>query len=632
MCGIVGVVRHDTKAVDPAVLAAMTTRLEHRGPDQHGYFHAAGVGLGHRRLSIIDLSAGRQPMRSADGQVTLTFNGEIYNYREIRAELAAAGHAFESDSDTEVLLHAWLEWGECCVDHLRGMFAFGVWDARRELLFLARDRLGIKPIYYAQAGDGSFLFASELKALRAYPAHRDEIDPRALEDYFAFGYVPEPRSIYAGTAKLPAGHTLSWTRGQKEPVVTRYWDIPFHGNVPQNEDALGAELVERLREAVSIRLVADVPLGAFLSGGVDSSAVVALMTETSPDPVRTFSISFDEPAFDESAYSAAIAERFHTRHTTRAVAVDDFELIDALAGIYDEPFADSSALPTFRVCQLAREHVTVALSGDGGDENFGGYWRYREFLRAARAQARFPAPLRALMHGPLASLVPGAERFDLARRVQDKLHFWGRDLLENYMHSVSIVKQAERRAMYSEGFRASLDGYDAFEVLRGHAERAPVQDGLARILYVDFKTYLVDDILTKVDRASMANSLEVRVPVLDHRFVEWASAVPDRLKMQGEGEGKYILKRALESRLPHDILYRRKRGFAVPLPRWFQGPLAGRVQDMLRSEVLNDCGYLSPDWLRQLARRLERGWFPCSPQLWSLMMFESFLRARQAGR
>jgi len=628
MCGITGILKHDGGSVDEGVLAAMTTRLAHRGPDQHGYFTGPGVGIGHRRLSIIDLSAGRQPMRSADDMVVLTFNGEIYNYRELRAELATHGHAFDSDSDTEVLLHAWLEWGEDCVQRLRGMFAFGVWDARRQSLFLARDRLGIKPIYYGHAADGSFLFASELKALCVHPAFKDAIDPLAVEDYFAFGYVPEPRSIYTDTFKLEAGHTLTWTRGRRDPVLRQYWDVPFAGRVPANETELGRELIERLREAVQIRLVADVPLGAFLSGGVDSSAVVGLMTETSPDPVRTFSISFDEPAFDESAYSNQIAERFHTEHTTRKVAVDDFELVDRLVDIYDEPYADSSALPTYRVCQLAREHVTVALSGDGGDENFGGYWRYREYLRAARAQALIPAPLRTLLGGPMSALVPGVERFGVARRVHEKLQFWGRDLLENYMHSIAIVKHAERQAMYADGFRAALGTYDAFEVIRRHAARAPIAGGLAQILYIDFKTYLVDDILTKVDRASMANSLEVRVPVLDHRFVEWASAIPDRLKMQVSGEGKYIFKRALESRLPHDILYRRKRGFAVPLPRWFQGPLAGRVQAMLRSEILNDSGYLSPDFLRRMAVRLERGWYPCSPQLWALMMFEAFLKAR----
>lgn len=626
MCGIAGIVNLAAGRVDAELLAAMTTRLTHRGPDAHGYHVTGGVGFGHRRLSIIDLAAGKQPMLSDDGRVALTFNGEIYNYRTLRTELEGLGHRFHTHSDTEVLLHAWMAWGEDCAARLRGMFAFAVWDEERQQLYMARDQLGIKPLYYGEAGDGSLLFGSELKALTAHPGFRRDILAPAVEDYFAFGYVPEPRTIYRAAWKLPAGHWLSLRRDERAPRVVRYWDVPFAGDVPRDEPTLAREIVERLKEAVELQLVADVPLGAFLSGGVDSSAVVSLMSECLKDPVRTFSIGFDEPAYDESEHAELMARVCHTAHTRRVVKVDDFGLLDALAGMYDEPYADSSAIPTFRVAELARESVTVTLSGDGGDENFAGYWRYRETLRALRSQALLPPAVRRLLGGPLRDLLGHLPDGTLLERARGKLDFWSRDVLANYMHSIAVVKERERAALFSPALRRELSGYGAFEVLAGHAARAPVHDGLALVQYLDFKTYLVDDILTKVDRTSMANSLEVRVPVLDHLFVEWVSAIPSELKMTLDGEGKHIFKRALEGRLPHDVLYRRKKGFSVPLARWFQGELAGRVQAMLRSELLRDSGYFDPAYLDAMAARLRRGWYECSAQLWAMLMFESFLR------
>jgi asparagine synthase (glutamine-hydrolysing) len=626
MCGIVGIFDVSGKrGIARELVARMNDSLSHRGPDADGYLFEPGLGLGHRRLSIIDLSTGDQPLYNEDGSVAVMFNGEIYNYRDLIPELAALGHVFKTKSDTEVIVHAWEEWGEDCVGRFRGMFAFALWDRNRETLFLARDRLGVKPLYYARLGDGTLIFGSELKALMAHPLFQREIEPRAVEDYLAYGYVPEPHTIFSQALKLPPGCTLAVRRGKAFPGPREYWDIPFQPRSALSPDDAREELIVRLRDAVASRMIADVPLGAFLSGGVDSSAVVAMMAGCSTDPVNTCSISFGDPAFNESAYAQSVADRYHTNHRVEQVDPDDFGLLDTLADVYDEPFADSSAIPTYRLCQLARKNVTVALSGDGGDENFAGYRRYRWHVYEERMRSVLPHSLRAPVFGMLGNLYPKADWAPKVFRAKSTLEALARSSLEGYFHSVSVMGDPIRHKLISESFRRKLQGYRAVEVLRRHAVRAPKDEPLSFVQYLDMKTYLVGDILTKVDRASMAHSLEVREPLLDHRLMEWLSCLPPELKLRGR-EGKYFFKQALEPYLPNEILYRPKMGFSVPLADWFRGPLKERVESAVLGPVLADSGYFNPRFLREMVDEHRSGVRDYSVPLWSLLMFEAFLR------
>jgi len=626
MCGIVGIFDVTGKRpVSRDLVTRMNDSQLHRGPDEFGFHLEPGLGLGHRRLSIIDLSTGQQPLFNEDGSVVIVYNGEVYNYRDLIPELRSLGHRFRTKSDTEVIVHAWEQWGEDCVQRLRGMFAFALWDRNRETLFLARDRLGVKPLYYASLGDGTLAFGSELKSLVLHPAFNREIEPRAVEDYLAYGYVPEPNSIFRQALKLPPGCTLSVKRGAALPQPREYWDVPFKPGSALTLQAAQDELIERLREAVRIRLVSEVPLGAFLSGGVDSSAVVAMMAGCSTDPVNTCSISFGDPAFNEAAYARDVAERYRTRHFVERVDTDDFDLLDTLAEIYDEPFADSSAIPTFRLCQLARKHVTVALSGDGGDENFAGYRRYRWHVYEERVRSALPPALRAPVFGLLGDIYPKADWAPKALRAKSTLEALARNSVEGYFHSVSVMGDGQRQKLVSDSFRRELQGYRAIEVLRRHAERAPKGEPLSLVQYLDMKTYLVGDILTKVDRASMAHSLEVREPLLDHPLMEWLSGLPPGLKLRGR-EGKYLFKRALEPYLPQEILYRPKMGFSVPLAGWFRGPLRQRVRDAVLGPVMTDSGYFNPRFLREMVDEHQSGARDYSVSLWSLLMFEAFLR------
>jgi asparagine synthase (glutamine-hydrolysing) len=626
MCGIAGIVDlAGRREPDAALVRRMTDALTHRGPDESGVHCAPGVGLGHRRLSIIDLASGQQPMASDDRQCWLTFNGEIYNFRELRAELEAAGHVFHTRSDTEVLLRGWLTWGEDCVRRFRGMFAFAIWDARSETVFLARDRLGIKPLYYAITPDRQLLFASELKSIELAPGIARTLRPAAVEDYFAYGYVPEPDTIYEGVFKLPPGHTLTLRRGQSDAATRPYWDVPFRLALHAREEDVVEELLARTREAVDVRMVAEVPLGAFLSGGVDSSAVVAMMAGLQSDPVNTCSIGFDVADFDETAYADRIAAQFGTAHLKRTVDPDDFDLVDRLIDLYDEPYADSSALPTYRVCELARERVTVALSGDGGDENYAGYRRYRLHMAEESVRSRLPLGLRRAVFGPLGRLYPKADWAPRVFRAKTTFQALARDSVEAYFHSVSIFKDDLRAQLFTPAFRRALHGHRAGDVLARHAERAPTDDPLSLVQYLDMKTYLVGDILTKVDRASMAHALEVRVPLLDHLLVEWISSLPSDLKLRG-GEGKYIFKKALEPQLPHDILYRPKMGFGVPLAKWFRGPLRERINEVVLGERLRATGWFEPAFMQHLVEAHQSGRRDYSALLWTVMMFDAFLR------
>lgn len=624
MCGLTGIVTANASTPDRSVLESMNCAQAHRGPDQDGVVVMPGAGLAHRRLTILDADHGRQPMQSADGRYTLVYNGEIYNYRALNAELAEQGYVVEGHCDTETLLHAWQHWGSDCVQRLRGMFAFAVWDAQEKRIFLARDRIGIKPLYYAISADGDLLFGSELKTLTAHPRLIRDIEPRALESYLALGYVPEPFAIYRNAFKLPAGHTLGWQAGQAEPQTRRYWDVNFAPRAHGDDAAVAAELHARLDESVRMRLIADVPLGAFLSGGVDSSAIVSLMACASREPVKTCAIGFDDGAFDESAHARTIAERFGTQHREHQIASEDFELIDTLIDVYDEPFADSSALPTYRVCELARQQVKVALSGDGGDENFAGYRRYRLHWAESRARARLPQALRKPLFGALGRLYPKMDWAPQFLRAKTTLQSLAMDTAEAYCHSVSMIAQPLRESLYSKRFKQSLAGYRTRDLFREHAAHAGTSHALSVAQYLDFKTYLPGDILTKVDRASMAHGLEVRVPLLDHEFVEWAAGLSPTQKLRS-GEGKHALKEAFEPTLPHDILYRRKKGFSVPLDDWFRGPLREAGRSALTQGPLAESGIFEPAALTNLWQQHETGRRNHGSAIWSLLMLSRFL-------
>jgi asparagine synthase (glutamine-hydrolysing) len=626
VCGIAGIFESRGRSeIDRRLLERMNASLFHRGPDAGGLHLEPGLGLVHRRLSIIDLSTGQQPLYNEDGSVAVVFNGEIYNFQELAKELAACGHSFRTHSDTEVIVHGWEEWGASCVERFRGMFAFALWDRNRETLFLARDRLGVKPLYYAQLRDGPWIFGSELKALLVHPGLRREINPMAVEDYFAYGYVPEPRTIFKEVLKLPPGSTLTLRRGQLASQPVEYWDVPFKAATAPSEQEASEELIFRLRESVKLRLISDVPLGAFLSGGVDSSAVVAMMAGLSAEPVVTCSISFGDPAFNESAYARTVAERYRTHHHVEQVDPDDFSLVDRLARMYDEPYADSSAIPTYRVCELARKTVTVALSGDGGDESFGGYSRYRWHVNEERVRLLVPPQLRRPLFGLLGQFYPKADWAPRVFRAKATLEALARDSLEAYFYSVSFLHNGMRRDLFSERFRSELQGYAALEVLKRHAARAPSDHPLSLVQYLDLKTYLVGDINTKVDRASMAHSLEVREPLMDHPLVEWLSSLPPSFKLQ-KRQGKFLLKKALEPYLPPEILYRPKMGFAVPLAKWFRGPLREAVKNAVLGPVLAETGWFNASYLRRLVEDHQSGRRDYSTPLWTLLMFESFLR------
>ena len=626
MCGISGI--FDTRGgrrIDRNLLQRMTNVIAHRGPDEAGLWTDPGVGLGHRRLAIIDLASGQQPMATSDGQIVVTYNGEIYNYQETRALLIDCGYQFRTNCDTEVILYAWMEWGEACLQHFRGMFAFAIYDRRTETLFLARDRLGVKPLYYSVLPDGMVVFGSELKALLPYPGVSRTIDEQAVEDYFAYGYVPDPRTILRGVYKLPAGHSLTLRRGRSIPEPKPYWDISFHTTHPGTAEELGEELIARLREAVKIRLVSEVPLGAFLSGGVDSSAIVAMMAGLSNTPVNTCSIGFDAAGYDESGYAERLAQRYHTNHRSRRVSPDDFGLIERLALAYDEPFADASALPTYRVCELARETVTVALSGDGGDEILAGYRRYRFHAHEERVRSMLPLGLRCSLFGFLGRAWPKMDWAPRPLRAKTTFQSLGLSTAEAYFNSIAVVRDAERQRLFSDAFRRSLQGYRASDIYRDVMEKAPADDPLSQAQYADLKVWLPGDILTKMDRASMAVSLESREPLLDHQLMEWAAGIPTAMRIRG-GQGKWLFKKALEPYVPHDLLYRPKMGFVVPIDRWFRGPLAETALSLASSATVTETGWFNPEFITQAAQDHIKGLRDNSRLLWQLLMFDLSLK------
>jgi len=625
MCGIAGIFFVETgKPVDEARVRAMLAPMEHRGPDGSGVWSAPGVGLGHLRLSIIDLGGGAQPMATPEGDVVVTFNGEIYNFAELRAELEAKGHVFRTHSDTEVILHGWRQWGEQCVERFNGMFAFALYDARTQSLWLVRDRFGVKPLHYATLADGSLIFASELKGLLAHPGLRRVPELTAVEDYLAYGYVPDDTSIVKGVRKLAAGHALLAVRGRPLPASGRYWDISFADREKGKQDDLEDELLARLRDAVRSRMVADVPLGAFLSGGVDSSTVVALMAEASTQPVKTCTIGFDVAALDETDYAERIARRFATDHRSRVVSPDDFDLIDTIAGHFDEPFADASALPTYRVCELARESVTVALSGDGADEGFAGYRRHLFQHREEMIRGLIPGGLRRGVFGSLGAVYPKADWAPRFLRAKSTFLGLAADGGEAYAASVGVTPAPLRAELFTDAARAGLGGHRAEDRYVAAMRDAPARDPIDRAQYADLKIWLPGDILTKTDRMSMAVSLEAREPLLDHRLIEFAARLPVRQRIHGRS-GKYLLKKTMEDMLPLDILYRQKMGFVTPVSQWFRGALAGEARAIAGGSALARTEWFDMRRIARLAEAHRNGVADHGRLLWQLVMLEKSL-------
>jgi asparagine synthase (glutamine-hydrolysing) len=632
MCGIAGFVERQGEASLPStdsraeLLDRMCRVIRHRGPDDQGTMVRGGAALGMRRLSIIDLAGGHQPISGCDPSVTVVFNGEIYNYRELQRALEARGHRFHTHSDTEAIVHAYEEHGAGCVEHLRGMFGFAIWDERDRTLFLARDRVGKKPLYYTVTPRGTLVFGSELKSLLEHTEVSRELDVEALDAYLTFGYVPDPLSIFRGIHKLPPGHHLTYRDGSVQ--VQQYWDFPFEAETTsRNEDDYLEELNALLDDAVRARLVADVPLGAFLSGGVDSSAVVGLMSRHTNRPVKTFSIGFHEDSYSELKYARLAAKHFGTEHHEFIVTPDICHIVDELAWHFDEPFADSSAIPTYMVSKLAREHVKVVLSGDGGDELFAGYTRYA-VDRSRSGFARLPRVLRRGVMSPLSRSLPHGA--------------WGRNFIYNvaldpfdrYVDSISVFSALNKPSLYTAEFRRQLNGRESMSAhFRNLAASVSTGEALDGMLYLDSKTYLPGDILTKVDRMSMAVSLEARVPLLDHHLIEFVARLPARMKMKGL-KTKHIFKRAVRDFVPAEILDRPKQGFGVPIQQWINDQLRERIRETLSERRTRERGLIDERYVRRLLDEHERQRRDHSGQLWALFMLEQWQRVfmDDAGR
>lgn len=626
MCGIAGIYNFkDSRGVDHKLLQRMTDIMRHRGPDADGIYINGSIGLGHRRLSIIDLSeAGRQPMFSDDKRLAIVFNGEIYNFLDYRDDLQKRGHTFHSKTDTEVIIYLYREYGEKCLQYLRGMFAFAIWDEQKQQLFLARDRLGQKPLYYYCDG-GRFVFSSELKGLLEDPTIPKEINYEALYDYLMYLYIPSPKTIYKNIYKLPPAHYMVCSR-EGIRTIQAYWDLSFaHVEENKDESYFCEKLIEMLQEASKIRLISDVPLGAFLSGGIDSSGVVAMMATSVDTPVVTTSIGFEEKAFDETAFARIVSQKYQTDHFERVVKADALSIIEKLVWHFDEPFADSSAVPTYYVSKLSRQKVTVALAGDAGDENFAGYSKYPIDVVENALRARIPDPIKRSVIAPLAKLYP---QWDwMPRYLRGKFFLTNLTLshARGFFRTNTYLTQEEQDNLFSEDLKQVVNGYDPFTIIEGFYNKADTTDPLSKVQYVDIKNYLPGDILVKVDRMSMANSLEVRAPMLDHVFMEFVATIPSGLKLRGQ-EKKYILKQALTPYLPSEILYKKKQGFEVPLDRWFRNELKDLVQETLLSPMALQRGFFKSECLTKMWQQHQSRQRNFGTNLWTLLMFELWYR------
>ncbi len=631
MCGIVGIL--DIFLIpERSLVEEMCRIMKHRGPDGEGYYIEGTTALGHRRLSIIDLEGGKEPLSNEDETVWITYNGEIYNFLELKKELIEKGHRFRTKSDTETIVHAYEEYGTRCLEKLRGMFAFGIWDERRKTLFLARDRLGKKPLYYYM-DDKKFVFASELKAILQDKSIKREINTKAVADYLTYNYIPFPETIFKNIYKLPPAHSMTVRivqdvqnsntgikQGERlELSVQQYWDVQYIPDYSLSADDWATALREKLKEAVKLRLISDVPLGAFLSGGIDSSTIVALMSMVQNSPVKTFSIGFKEEDFSEINYAQQIAKRFGTEHYELIVEPDALEVLPRLAWEFDEPFADSSAIPTYYVSKMARQHVTVILSGDGGDETFAGYRRYL-WANDMHRYNWLPSTLKKILFGIPAALLPEGIKGkgmlthlskDPFERYAGLNTFGGHYYLENVL-SKDVV------ADIKENYNGNHSNY---LFLKKYYDACKSDDYLTKIQYVDTKTYLAEDILTKVDRASMLCSLETRAPLLDHEVVELAARIPSPLKI-GNNETKHILKMAMKDILPDEILFRKKMGFGVPLVHWFKKDLAEYARDVLLSRKAVERNIFNQNYIQSMLNNHQKKGRDLSARIWALLFFE----------
>ncbi|MHB2025243.1 MAG: asparagine synthase (glutamine-hydrolyzing) [Elusimicrobiota bacterium] len=620
MCGICGFVSKTGAFSDIDRLRRANDLIAHRGPDDEGYHIEGPIGMAMRRLSIIDLATGKQPISYANDSLWIVFNGEIYNYRELRKDITASGRKLKTQSDTETILALYDDMGKDCVRKLRGMFSFAIWDKKRQRLFIARDRLGKKPLVYADT-PGFFAFGSELRSVMVWPGVSSEISPRALDQYLSLQYIPSPETIYASVKKLPPGHTLTLENGAV--TIERYWDLPL-GKPPITTDVEEAKriIVDKLRESVKLRMISEVPLGAFLSGGIDSSVIVALMSELSERPIKTFSIGFDEQEFSELHYARAVAKRYGCEHTEFVVKPEMADVLPKLAWHYGEPYADASALPSYYVSRETRKHVTVALNGDGGDENFAGYLRYSA-MKISRVFDALPGPiLSALKAG--AELLPEYRApygfsWRLKRFLRSLLH---QDLARRHLKVVGYFTEEDKDDLYSRDFEERVGRGAALSYLEQAFSACAGEDFVNRLLYVDFKTYLPECLMVKMDIASMANSLEARSPLLDHEFVETVFSLPGGWKLKGFFGNKWILKEAFKDRLPPMIYRRGKMGFGIPLGSWFRGPLKTYWEQGVLSPQALSRGYFKPKALRRIWDEHQSGRRDHGYRLWALLMLE----------
>lgn len=620
MCGIAGLISLDGRALPgPQTLDAMCRTIVHRGPDDQGTFHTDWAAIGMRRLSIIDVAGGHQPVTSAGGRIQLVFNGEIYNFRELRQTLEARGYVFQSHSDSECIAHAYAEYGTDCFAMLRGMFAIAIVDQDRRRLVLARDRIGKKPLYLGELSPGVLGFGSELKTLLAVPGWQPRISMDAVQDFFSLGYIPAPDTIFEGIGKLPPGHWMSIEPGQDggapNIVQTRYSHVDFLPKWTDNEDTLQERLFAELDDAVRVRLVSDVPFGAFLSGGLDSSVVCALMTRHLSQPLKTFSIGFDEAGFDELPDARRVAQHLGTEHHEMVVRPDAANLLETLVHHFDEPFGDSSAIPTFLVSQLAARHVKMVLSGDGGDELFAGYSRYRRYatLQRIRRATLGMAPGLAKLGG---ALLPGAR----GRRLSGIGQRLGLPWPDDYLALVALANPADLRLLFGEHAHA-----DPFSSVRQRFVRSDIDSHAEQILSGDMDTYLVDDILVKVDRTTMANSLEARAPLLDQNLIAFAARLPFDLKLRGE-QGKYLFRKVAARLLPAEVLTKRKQGFAIPLATWFRNDLRPMLLDTIGSRAFKERGIFDQAGIQRLVDEHQQGLQDRGELLWMVMVLETWMR------
>jgi asparagine synthase (glutamine-hydrolysing) len=620
MCGIVGIVRGDGLDVDGALLTRMADAVRHRGPDDDGFYLNGPVGLGMRRLSIIDLKSGQQPIHNQDRTAWIVFNGEIYNYRELRDQLEKLGHTFYTNSDTEAIIHAYDQYGADCPTHLRGMFAFAIWDERSQELFLARDRVGKKPLLYSQV-NGKLVFASEFSALLLHPDISRDIDREAIHYYLSFMCVPAPLTAYRAIKKLEPGHSLRFRQSDGQITIQRYWQLNFSQKTNLSEEEAGERAVELLREAVRVRLMSEVPLGAFLSGGIDSSAVVALMSEESSEPVKTFSIGFEEQDFSELHHARRVAEHVGAEHHEFIVKPDAMEVLALLVEHYGEPYADSSALPTYYVSRETRRHVTVALNGDGGDECFAGYERYAA-MRLAERYRKVPAVMRESVIKQLVGLLPSSElRRGRVRNVKRFLEAASLAPVERYLRWVSVLDRKTKSALYTDEMLHETRNFDPANWLAPWFARVNGAGVVDASLLADTMTYLPNDLLVKVDIASMAVSLEARSPFLDHHVIEFAASLPEDLKLRGLTT-KYLLKRVLKKLVPVENLNRPKMGFGIPIGHWFRGPMQKFLGERLLSEKALSRGLFKSTEVTRMFEMHTRGERDYSHQLWTLLMLE----------